>query len=82
MYELGAQHGGLHSEEVLILRSRGAEIQAWPLVKVACLRHNWKVLESGAVLVDLPGTRDANAQRGAVAGVRLGRILADWVARQ
>jgi hypothetical protein len=34
---------------------------------VCRLRHNWPVLATGAMLVDLPGVRDANAARGKVA---------------
>ncbi len=33
----------------------------WPLVKVCRIRHSWPVLATGAMLVDLPGVRDANA---------------------
>lgn len=46
---------------------RREEISTWPLVKVCRLRHNWPVLATGAMLVDLPGVRDANAARGRVA---------------
>eukprot|EP00854_Cymbomonas_tetramitiformis_P018559 gene18559-22158_t len=48
--------------------SGGAEEgQLWPLVHVVRLKHAWRLLEHGAVLVDLPGVQDANSARGAAA---------------
>lgn len=47
----------------------------WPLVKVCRIRHSWPVLATGAMLVDLPGVRDANAARGRVAE---GYLKASW----
>ncbi|KAL0055055.1 hypothetical protein WJX82_006331 [Trebouxia sp. C0006] len=55
------------------------EIQAWPLVKVCKLKHNWQVLSTGAVVVDLPGVRDANAARGAVAEKYMKSCNAVWI---
>jgi hypothetical protein len=46
---------------------RREDISTWPLVRVCRIRHNWPVLATGAMLVDLPGVRDANAARGRVA---------------
>lgn len=40
--------------------------QTWPLVKKAVLYGPWEVLSTGACLVDLPGTQDANAARAKV----------------
>ena len=47
----------------------------WPLVKVCRIRHSWQVLANGAMLVDLPGLRDANAARGRVAEAGLSQEL-------
>ncbi|DBA74384.1 TPA: hypothetical protein ACH3X1_011148 [Trebouxia sp. C0004] len=55
------------------------EIQAWPLVKVCKLKHNWQLLSTGAVVVDLPGVRDANAARGAVAEKYMKTCNAVWI---
>lgn len=55
------------------------QAQAWPLVKVCKLQHNWRLLAGGAVLVDLPGVRDANAARGAVADAYMKKCNAVWV---
>ena len=38
-----------------------------------------QVLESGAILVDLPGTQDSNAARGAVAETYLKNSNAIWI---
>lgn len=37
------------------------------------------MLESGAILVDLPGTQDSNAARGAVAETYLKNSNAIWI---
>ncbi|GIL47172.1 hypothetical protein Vafri_4060, partial [Volvox africanus] len=47
--------------------NKAGDAQPWPIVKVCRIQHNWKLLSGGAVLVDLPGVRDANEARGAVA---------------
>ena len=41
--------------------------------------RSWKLLESGAVLVDLPGVRDANMARGAVAEAYMKRCDQLWI---
>ncbi|KIZ01646.1 hypothetical protein MNEG_6312 [Monoraphidium neglectum] len=56
--------------------------QAWPLVRLCRISHNWEVLRGGAVLVDLPGVRDANAARGRVAESYLKQCGAVWVAAE
>lgn len=43
------------------------EPQTWPLIRKVILHGPWAVLSSGAVLLDLPGVRDANAARAKVA---------------
>jgi len=45
----------------------GDQPQTWPLIRKVQLLGPWSVLSSGAVLVDLPGVRDANAARAKVA---------------
>lgn len=59
--------------------NRAETAQAWPLVKVCRIQHRWPLLAGGAVLVDLPGTRDANLARGAVAEAYLKRCNAVWI---
>eukprot|EP00698_Gefionella_okellyi_P025647 TRINITY_DN9456_c0_g2_i1.p1 TRINITY_DN9456_c0_g2~~TRINITY_DN9456_c0_g2_i1.p1 ORF type:complete len:1253 (-),score=282.11 TRINITY_DN9456_c0_g2_i1:1602-5360(-) len=51
----------------------------WPIVKRVCIRGPWRVLESGAILVDLPGVRDANVARARVAQDYLKRCSTVWV---
>mmetsp|Transcript_14818 Transcript_14818/g.32186 ORF Transcript_14818/g.32186 Transcript_14818/m.32186 type:complete len:794 (-) Transcript_14818:1105-3486(-) len=45
----------------------GEQPQTWPLIRKVQLKGPWNVLSTGAVLVDLPGVRDANAARAKVA---------------
>ena len=48
--------------------SKGKGGEFWPIVKqVRIFVPECGVLQSGAVLVDLPGTRDANAARDNIA---------------
>ncbi|PSC69626.1 tat pathway signal sequence [Micractinium conductrix] len=61
-------------------KNRRDEVATWALVKVCRIAHNWPLLASGAQLVDLPGVRDANAARGAVAEAYLKRCNAIWIA--
>jgi hypothetical protein len=39
----------------------------WPLIRQVAVRCNAKALSTGAILVDLPGTADANAARNSIA---------------
>ena len=55
------------------------DIYAWPLIREVCIYHNWPVLASGAVLVDLPGMRDANTTRGDIAMNYIQKCNAIWV---
>ncbi|KAG2439503.1 hypothetical protein HXX76_004857 [Chlamydomonas incerta] len=59
--------------------NKATSLQAWPIVKVCRIAHRWKLLEGGVVLVDLPGTRDANEARGRVAEEYMRRLSAVWV---
>ncbi|KAL7460700.1 hypothetical protein ACHAXS_001143 [Conticribra weissflogii] len=45
----------------------GEEPQTWPLIRKVEVRGPWSVLRTGAIFVDLPGVRDANAARAKVA---------------
>ncbi|KAH0617302.1 hypothetical protein JD844_015339 [Phrynosoma platyrhinos] len=52
----------------------------WPIVKCVRIRvANSEVLKTGAVLVDLPGTRDSNAARDEAAKEYLKDCTAVWV---
>ncbi|KXZ52701.1 hypothetical protein GPECTOR_9g747 [Gonium pectorale] len=55
-------------------------LQAWPLVKVCKIQGRFKTLPRNAILVDLPGVRDTNEARAAVAEHYLRRCDAVWVA--
>eukprot|EP00198_Chlamydomonas_reinhardtii_P008705 XP_001698042.1 predicted protein [Chlamydomonas reinhardtii] len=59
--------------------NEATSLQAWPIVKVCRIAHRWKLLEGGVVLVDLPGTRDANEARGRVAEEYMRRLSAVWI---
>ncbi|KAG2445202.1 hypothetical protein HYH02_008670 [Chlamydomonas schloesseri] len=59
--------------------NKATSLQAWPIVKVCRIAHRWKLLEGGVVLVDLPGTRDANEARGRVAEEYMRRLSAVWI---
>lgn len=45
----------------------GKSFAQWPLVKVVYLQMKSRVLQEGIILVDLPGSMDTNAARGAIA---------------
>jgi GTPase SAR1 family protein len=51
----------------------------WPLVKAARVYVRSKALQSGAILVDLPGVQDANAARSAVAERYMAECSALWI---
>ncbi|KAK9844653.1 hypothetical protein WJX74_005184 [Apatococcus lobatus] len=55
------------------------DVQSWAVVKSCKISHNWPVLASGAVLVDLPGTQDSNVARGSVAENYLKQCNAIWI---
>ncbi len=51
-----------------VYRSGNGDLpQTWPLIRKVQLKGPWSVLNTGAVLVDLPGVRDSNAARAKVA---------------
>ncbi|KAG8939220.1 3-oxoacyl-[acyl-carrier-protein] synthase [Tulasnella sp. 424] len=51
----------------------------WPLIRIVKVRCPAKALESGAVLVDLPGTADANAARSSIAQGHMQRCQSVWI---
>lgn len=55
----------------------GGEI--WPLLKVVRLYVDSEVLDSGVTLVDLPGTRDSNPARAAIADEYLVKCDQVWI---
>jgi len=56
-----------------------AGLALWPLIRVVRIYVRSDALSNGAVLVDLPGTADSNAARGAVANRYLAECTAVWV---
>ena len=48
-------------------KSEPKEREMWPLIKVVSIYVKSPALETGAVIVDLPGVHDSNAARAAVA---------------
>ena len=61
-------------------KGSGREPQTWPLIRKVVLQGPWKVLSTGACLVDLPGVRDANAARANVAKEYLQNCSQIWIA--
>ncbi|KAK7061658.1 nuclear GTPase SLIP-GC [Favolaschia claudopus] len=51
----------------------------WPLIRQVNVRCNAAALSTGAVLVDLPGTGDANAARNSIAKSYMKRANCVWV---
>ncbi|KAK4218122.1 hypothetical protein QBC37DRAFT_446731 [Rhypophila decipiens] len=51
----------------------------WPLVKVVRIFVKVPVLDTGLVIVDLPGTQDSNAARSAVAAKYIEKCTGLWV---
>ncbi|KAI1363707.1 hypothetical protein F5Y08DRAFT_354221 [Xylaria arbuscula] len=54
-------------------------IELWPLIKVVRVYTKADVLSTGAVIVDLPGVKDSNAARAAVAGKYIKKCNAIWI---
>ncbi|KAI1326365.1 hypothetical protein F5Y16DRAFT_231082 [Xylariaceae sp. FL0255] len=55
------------------------QMEFWPLIKVVRIYTKAEVLSSGAVIVDLPGVKDSNAARSAVAGKYIEKCHGLWV---
>lgn len=51
----------------------------WPIIRKVRLKGKFPVLSSGAILVDLPGVRDANAARGKIAANYLKNSHTIWI---
>ncbi|KAK3295670.1 Dynamin family-domain-containing protein [Chaetomium fimeti] len=56
-----------------------SDLEYWPLIKVVKVFVRSSILESGLVLVDLPGVHDSNAARSAVAAKYIERCSGLWV---
>ncbi|KAI0448945.1 hypothetical protein F5B21DRAFT_509652 [Xylaria acuta] len=67
--------GPLDNEE----NSSARRMELWPLIKVVRIYTKADVLSSGAVIVDLPGVKDSNAARAAVAGKYIEKCNGLWV---
>ncbi|KAK3379824.1 hypothetical protein B0T24DRAFT_655432 [Lasiosphaeria ovina] len=61
------------------LEEKEALMEYWPLIKVVKIFVKASVLESGLVLVDLPGVKDSNAARSAVASKYIEQCTGLWV---
>lgn len=55
------------------------EMEYWPLIRVVKIQVKSPVLETGAVVVDLPGVHDANQARAAVADGYIKKCTGLWV---
>ncbi|KAM7199806.1 Dynamin family domain containing protein [Rhypophila sp. PSN 637] len=66
-------------EEYIASKKKDASMAYWPLVKVVRIFAKVSVLESGLVIVDLPGTQDSNAARSAVAAKYVEKCTGLWV---
>ncbi|CAI6329371.1 unnamed protein product [Periconia digitata] len=55
------------------------EIEYWPLIKEVRIYTKAKALETGAVVVDLPGVHDSNAARAAVAERYIKQCTGLWI---
>lgn len=56
-----------------------SEPELWPLIRVVRVYVKAPVLSTGAVIVDLPGTRGSNAARAAVAEKNKEKCTALWI---
>lgn len=54
-------------------------MELWPLIQEVCIRVRSAVLETGIVLVDLPGVADSNAARSTIAQKYLRECNAVWI---
>ncbi|MCJ1479498.1 hypothetical protein MMC13_008184 [Lambiella insularis] len=60
-------------------KSEPKEMEFWPLIKVVRIFVRSPALETGAVIVDLPGVHDANAARAAVAESYMKQCTGLWI---
>ncbi|KAK0753134.1 Dynamin family-domain-containing protein [Schizothecium vesticola] len=61
------------------LDGQPAKMEYWPLVKVVKIFLRNPILETGLVIVDLPGVQDSNAARSAVASKYIQNCSGLWV---
>lgn len=54
-------------------------VEYWPLIQKVCIYGKHSVLQTGCVLVDLPGVADSNPARAAVAKSYLQNCAALWI---
>ncbi|GAW11202.1 hypothetical protein ANO14919_005440 [Xylariales sp. No.14919] len=59
--------------------NHGRKFELWPLIKVVRIYTKADVLSTGAVIVDLPGVKDSNAARSAVAANYIEKCNGLWV---
>ncbi|KAI1281346.1 hypothetical protein F5Y07DRAFT_395830 [Xylaria sp. FL0933] len=59
--------------------NKARKMELWPLIKVVRIYTKSDILATGAVIVDLPGVKDSNAARAAVAGKYIERCDGLWV---
>ncbi|KAI5781046.1 hypothetical protein DFH27DRAFT_582577 [Peziza echinospora] len=60
-------------------KERGKEMEYWPLIKVVRIYCKSPALSTGAIIVDLPGSHDANVARVAVAEEYMKNCNALWI---
>ncbi|PSN67808.1 hypothetical protein BS50DRAFT_550852 [Corynespora cassiicola Philippines] len=60
-------------------KSKGPQMEFWPLIKVVKIYVRSAALSTGAVLVDLPGVHDSNAARAAVAQEYIKSCTGLWI---
>lgn len=60
-------------------KSQPRDMEFWPLIKVVRIHVKSPALQTGAVIVDLPGVHDANAARAAVAEGYMKQCTGLWI---
>ncbi|KAG8979124.1 hypothetical protein FRC05_009334 [Tulasnella sp. 425] len=73
------KRGKAHDEKTSKKNDKAEGPALWPLIRIVKVRCPAKALESGAVLVDLPGTADANAARSSIAQGYMQRCQCVWI---
>ncbi|KAF7302064.1 hypothetical protein MIND_00773100 [Mycena indigotica] len=62
-----------------VVEEQSDPVALWPLIRGVKVRTSSPVLATGAVLVDLPGTEDANAARSSIARQYLKKADCVWI---
>ncbi|KAI1810988.1 hypothetical protein GGS20DRAFT_593646 [Poronia punctata] len=60
-------------------KSQNTAMEYWPLIKAVRIYTKADALSTGAVIVDLPGTQDANAARAAVSADYIKSCTSIWI---